>query len=132
MMRRDAGIGDQPALQSVARADAFRNAGEQCGECRADRAIEDPDALEFSTPQQHDQAREIDAARKFRAVVLEVDHLDDTGFGHQQVLGARRGQSKERDRAFRRRRRDGANERQMPDDIADALFDLDDRGGRQV
>ena len=132
MARIDPRIGDEAALQSVARADALGDAGEHGGERRPDRAVEDPDALEFSRAHQRDELHQIDPARELRALMLEIDHLADARLGGEQVLRAGGGQGEERDGAFRRRCRDGADERQMPDDIADPSFDLDDGGGRHV
>ena len=64
--------------------------------------------------------------------MLEIDHFADRRLGGEQVFRPGRGQSQERDGVFRGRGRDGADERQMPDDIADPSFDLDDGGGRHA
>ena len=71
-------------------------AGEHCGKRRAYRAIEDPDTLEFAPRSSADEPREMTAAREFRAVVLEIDHLADARLGLQQFLRVRRGQGQER------------------------------------
>src|SRR5262249_22302899 len=94
--------------------------------------VEDPHPLEFLGAQQRGQHRQVDGAFEFRAMVLEIDHFADAWLGGEQFPGAGRGQGEKRHGALRRFRRNRANERQMPDDIADALLDLDDGGGWHV
>ena len=86
----------------------------------------------FSRAQQRGEPRQIDRAFELRALMLEIDHFADARLGLQQLLGVGRGQREKRHLAFRLLRRDRADERQMPDHIADALLDLDDGGGRHV
>jgi hypothetical protein len=58
--------------------------------------------------------------------MLEISHLGDAPLRLQQILRVGRRQRQKRDRTTGLRRRNRADERQMPDDVADALLDLDD------
>ena len=64
--------------------------------------------------------------------MLEIEHLLDAGLLLKQITCVTGRRRQERHPAARRGGSDGPDERQMPDDIADARLDLNDRTGRHV
>ena len=64
--------------------------------------------------------------------MLEIDRLSDAGFRRKQFLGAARWRSKKRHLSARSGGGNSADERQMPDDVADAGFHLDDCSRRHI
>ena len=62
--------------------------------------------------------------------MLEIDRLGDRRLGGKQLLGVARWRRQERDAPARRDGGNGADEGQVPDDVADAGFHLDDGGSR--
>jgi hypothetical protein len=82
--------------------------------------------------QQGDEPDQIETALQFRAGMLKILGGRDARLRLQQFGGATRRRREEGDTASRRRPRNGANERQMPDHIANSRFDLNDRGRRHI
>ena len=121
----DAGIGDEEALRSEPKPDALGDAGKFCGERRPRGAVENPDRAEFAAPQQRGQPEQIDAAPQLGAGMLEIHRLGDRRLGGKELLGVARRRRQKRHAAARRDAGDGADEGQVPDDIADAGLDLD-------
>ena len=128
----DAGIGDEALLRPEAETDALGDAGELGGERRADGAIENPYLAETAAPQPRDEQELVEPAAQLRAGMLEINRLGDARLGRQQLLCAARRRRQERHLAARRYGGDGPDKRQMPDDVADAPFDLDDRARRHI
>src|ERR1044072_1592055 len=95
MARIDSWIGGETALRAVAGTDALRDAGEPGGEGRPDRAVEDPHGAKARAAQQRGEPREVKAARKFRAAMLEIDDIGDARLTLQQLLRVGRGQGEE-------------------------------------
>ena len=82
--------------------------------------------------QQRDQADQVDAALQFGSGVLKVDRGGDARLGGEQILCRACRRHEERHLSVRGGRGDSADERQMPDDVADSWLDLNDRKGRHV
>ncbi len=74
-----------------------------------------------------DKPDQIDATLKLRAGMAEIDRLGDARFGGKKFPSVTRGRREKHDAAAGRSSGNRADERQMPDDVADAGFDLDDR-----
>ncbi len=121
----DAGIGDKEALRAEPEPDALRYASEFCGERRPCGAIEDPDRAETIAPQQCGEPDQIKATAQLRSGMLEIERLGDRPFRGKKLLGMARRRGKKSYPAARCNAGDGADERQVPDDIADAGFHLD-------
>jgi hypothetical protein len=83
-------------------------------------------------PQQGNKPDQIDTTLQFRPGVLKIDGVRDARLRLQQFGGAARRRREEADPALRRCPRNGANERQMPDHVANSRFDLNDRGRRHI
>ena len=128
----DAGIGDVALLRPKAETDALGDAGEHGGLRRADGAIENPYAAEMALPQPRDEQKLVETAAQLRAGIAEINRLGDARLRRQQLFGAARRRRQERHLAARRYGGDGSDKRQMPDDVADAPFDLDDRARRHI
>jgi hypothetical protein len=96
------------------------------------RAVENPDLLKATAPQLRAELEQVEPAAQLRAGMAEIKRLGDARLGHEQFLRAARRRRQERHAAAGRRRGDGADKRQMPDDVADARFDLDDRARRHI
>ena len=121
----DAGIGDEEALRSEAEPDALGYAGKPGGERRPDGAVENPDRAEFAAPQQRRQPDQIDAAAAVPSRHARNRSSRRRRFGRKQFLGVARRRRQKRHAAARRDAGDGADEGQVPDDVADAGLDLD-------
>ena len=118
------------ALRAESQPDPFRNAGKRRRQRRPDGAVEDPERLQVMPAQQRDEAHKINAALPFRSGMLKIDRGRDTRLRGEQVPWRR----EERHLSVRSGRDDGADERQMPDDITDSGLDLNDRShiGRRL
>src|SRR5580698_7807144 len=121
----DAGIGDEEALRAEPEPDALGNAGKFCGQRRPCGAIEDPDRTETMAPQQRGEPDQIKATAQLRSAMLKIERFGDRRFRGKKLLGMARRWGKKSYPAARRNAGDGADERQVPDDIADAGFHLD-------
>jgi hypothetical protein len=82
--------------------------------------------------QQRDQAHKINPALQFRSGMRKIDCGRDARLGDEQVFRRARRRREERHLSIWSGRRDGADERQMPDDVADPGLDLNDRKGRHI
>ncbi len=107
--------------------DALRDSGKPRRECRAERAVEDPDLAKRLPAQQDGQLEHVHGALELRAVVFEIDGLGNAGVGGEELLGAARRRGEEGDLPAGRHGGDGMDEGQVPDDVADAAFHLNDR-----
>jgi len=134
MLLADAVIGDEGALRAEPQPDPFRNAGKRRRQRRPDGAVEDPERLQAMPAQQRDQADKINPALQFRSGMLKIDRGRDAWLRSKQVTGGTCRRREERHLSIRSGRRDGADERQMPDDIANSGLDLNDRShiGRRI
>jgi len=112
-------------LRAEPEPDALGNAGKFCGQRRPCGAIEDPDRTETMTPQQRGEPDQIKAAAQLRSAMLKIERFSDRRFRGKKLLGMARRRGKKSYSAARRDPGDGAGERQVPDDIADAGFHLD-------
>src|SRR5947199_2242960 len=70
----------------------------------------------------------MESARELGTAVFVVERFRDAWLAGQELTRMRRRQGQEGHDAPRRRARDGADERQMPDDVADPLLALYDDG----
>ena len=95
-------------------------------------AIENPYLAEAAPPQPRDQHDQIDPAAQLRAGMGKIDRFGDARLGREQFLGAAGPRRQERHLAARRHGGDGADKGKVPDDVADARFDLDDRARRHI
>ena len=134
MLLANAVIGDEGALRAESQPDPFRNAGKRRRQRRPDGAVEDPERLQVMPAQRRDEAHKISAALPFRSGMLKIDRGRDARLRSEQVPGGARRRREERHLSVRSGRRDGADERQMPDDITDSGLDLNDRShiGRRI
>ena len=123
----DAGIGDEMPLRPETKPDALGDAGKRRGDRRTNGTIENPYLLKAAAPQPRDEQEHIEPAAQLRAGMPEIERLGDARLGREQFLRAARRRRQKRHAAPGRRRGDGADERKVPDDVADARFDLDDR-----
>ncbi len=119
-------------LRPETKADARGDAGEHGGDRGAQRAIENPDLAETVAAQLHDQLEQVEPAVQLRAAMGKMNRLGDARLGREQSLRAARPRRQERHLAARRYGGDGADKGKMPDDVADARFDLDDRARRHI
>ena len=132
MLPTDAAIGDESALRPKAESDPLRDAGERRGQRRPDGAVENPDRSQAVPAQQRDQTNEIEAALQFRPGMLKIDRGRDARFCREQLFRGAGRRREERHLPLRSRRGDGADKRQMPDDVANSRLNLNDRKGRHI
>lgn len=121
----DAGIGDEEALRAEPEPDALGDAGKFCGERRPCGAVENPDRAETMAPQQCGEPDQIKATAQLRSGMLEIERLGDRRFRGKKLPGMARRRGKKSYPPARRDAGDGADEGQVPDDIADAGLHLD-------
>jgi len=119
------------APSAKSKTDAPRHAAEPGRQRRPNGAIENPDSTKVAFEELR-QPQQIEPTPQFRAAMLGIQHFGYARLGVQQVPGTGAGRGQERYPAARRGSSDGANERQMPNHIADAGLDLNDRGRTHV
>ena len=122
-------VGDDVPLCSDAHADALRHACQERCQRRPHRLVEDPDRLRAQLAQHLREPRELKHTRKLAPAMLEIERPRNTTFGLQQFRSLARRGREERDRVLGSCGRNRANERQMPDHVADAALGLNDGGG---
>src|SRR5439155_18203617 len=122
----EARVGDEQSLPSDAHAAPLRNAREKRGERRPDRLVEYPDRFWPKLAQYLREPRELERTRELAPAMLEIERPRNTTFGLQQFRSLARRGREERDRALGSCGRNRANERQMPDHVADAALGLND------
>src|SRR5579863_10164294 len=121
------GIGDEAALPGQPDADPLRDAGEEGGERRANGAVEDPYFLKTTASEQRHQADKIDAALQFRPGMLEIESFGNGRLRGKQFARAAGGRGEKRHLSAGRYGGNGADEGQVPNDIANPGLGLNDR-----
>jgi hypothetical protein len=132
MLLADAAIGDEQALPPKSQPDALGDAGERRGKRRPDGTVEDPERAQALPAQQRDEPDQIDAALQFRPEMLKIKRRCDGWLGLEQFARAACRRYEECHLAAGRGGRDGPDERQVPDDVANARLDLDDCARRHI
>ena len=112
--------------------DSLWDAGKRSSQCRPDGAVKDPDRFQALPAQQRDQPDQNDAALQFRSGMRKIDRSRNARLCGEQVPGRASRRRKEGHLSLRSGRRNGADERQMPDHVADSGLDLNDRKRRHI